>query len=139
MTRSMFPPLVAIVAVSFAVGFMVRLVSRPTDERPRTTVVRVPAEGQPARLVADRGRLRAVADLPALRVPPAKPPPRRQVVAAEPAAVAPSQAAPTPVSPAPAPAPVAPVQAPVAPVQAPPPPQPSAEPPERGPVFDSEG
>ncbi len=128
MTRWTAGGLAAIVAVSFSVAFAVGLASPPRDQRPQTTVVRVPAGGA---LVSDRGGLRPVAALPALRVPPAPvegvtPTP---VVAAAPAPVAPSPVAPPPVAPAvPAPAP-----APVAP--APPAPQP----PERGPVFDSEG
>ena len=124
--------LAAIVAVSFGVAFAVGLASPARDQRPQTTVVRVPAGGSPSRLVADRGGLRPVAALPALRVPPA---PTPRVTPAPVTAAAPAPTAAPPAAPAPAP----PAPAPVAPVQAPPAPPPADEPPERGPVFDSEG
>jgi periplasmic protein TonB len=128
MIRFLSVALAAIVAVSFTVAFAVRLAS-PREDRPQTAVRQAPVGGPSSPVVADRARLRSVAALPALRVPPATPTPPAPtlVVAPEPTPVAPldDEAAPLPAAPAPAPPK--------------PEPSPAPTPTQHGPTFDSSG
>jgi hypothetical protein len=131
MIRFVSVALAAIVAVSFTVAFAVSLAS-PHDGQAQTAARQAPVGGPSSPVVTDPARLRSVAALPALRVPPATPtpPPPTPVVAPEPTPVAPvdDEAAPPPAAPPPA-----------APAPAPPAPEPTPAPSQHGPTFDSSG